>query len=48
MTNWIIGVYHPLSNTTFEFDMESDTKPTREQIINELEFFAEFDNPVHS
>ena len=48
MPNWIIAVYHPLSNTRMEFDMESDTKPTDEEILQELEFFVEFDNPVHS
>jgi len=48
MPNWIIGVYHEPSNTSLEFDMESDTKPTDTEIINELDFFVEFDNPVHS
>jgi hypothetical protein len=31
-----------------EFDIESDTKPTDQDILQEIEFFVEFDNPVHS
>lgn len=48
MPNWIISVYHPLSETTMEFDIESDTKPTEQDILKELEFFVEFDNQLDS
>jgi hypothetical protein len=48
MPNWIISVYHPLSQTSMEFDMESDTKPIDQDILQELEFFVEFDEPINS